>query len=440
MRDGALHRQVERSPTGSSVNVTRVALAVLALLVFSIPSENGLTIPGVGSIPRLIGFAAVGMVLVSLYDSGRLRFRAPSLFLLAAAAFVFWTALTSFWSLAPATSISQTVQFVQLLVFAWMVHQLARTERDRDMLMQAFVLGCYLMIAIAMVAAVGSDRGGYRDVTFPANSFASVAALAIPMAWGLMLRRSYPLLQALNMVYPVLALVAVVLAASRGGLLTALVGLTIIPFTLPRLGLIRRLVLTGAVAAVAVSTFTWLPQAVPDLERNLERLGRVEEDLVEGTMTGRTTIWTAGGQVFLSSPLVGVGAGAYGQAVAPILGSARSAHNAFLSVAVTSGLVGVSLFISMFMVVVVGLIASPERRTDQLVLFIALVVAAMPANAENNKFLWYILAVLAAARPLMVRVQASAEQLQVRPARAIIAERSKESSRSSPGNGDTREP
>jgi O-antigen ligase len=383
----------------------RLALWGLTLFVFSIPSENGVTIPGIGSLSRLIGLAAIGLTAISLFDRGRLRLRGPSLFMLVAVAFVAWLALTYFWSAAPSVSLSRIVQYAQLLAFAWMVHQLARTERDQDMLMQAFVIGCYVMIAVAVAATLGASRGDYRDVVFPANSFAIVAALAIPMAWGLVLRHSFPWLRALNMAYPVFAFVAVILAASRGGLLTALVGFLVVPMTLLHLSTLRRIVLITAVTVVALSVSTWLPQAVPDLERNLERLARVEEDLIGGTMTVRTDIWAAGAEVFVTSPIVGVGIGTYSRVIEPILGSARVAHNAFWSIAVTTGIVGLTLFVGMFVVVLVGVVASPQRRTEYSILLAALIVASMPSNAESDKFLWYILAVLASARPVMLTVR-----------------------------------
>ena len=228
------------------------------------------------------------------------------------------------------------------------------------------------------------------------------------VAWGLMLRRTYPWLQALNTAYPLFALAAVVLAASRGGLITALIALAIVPLTLPRLSAWRRLVLFGAVASLTWAAFALLPGTLPDLERNLERLARVEEDLLDGTMTGRTTIWAAGVEVFVNSPIVGVGVGAYARAIEPILGRYAGAHNAFWSVAVTSGLVGLVLFAGMFMITLTGVLANPDRRTEYLVLFAALVVTMMPSNYENSKFVWFVLALLSSARPVMLHAGARA--------------------------------
>lgn len=411
-------RSTGKAPLRSASTVSRLAFGALALFVFSIPSEDGVSIPGVGSLSRLIGFAAIGLAIVALAKRGMVRFRVPSLFLLIATVFVAWNGLTFFWSMAPLASLSVTFQYVQLVAFAWLVHQLARTERHHDLLMQAFVLGCYTMIIVAAATAFGPGRSDYRDVVGDANNFAIVAGLAIPMAWGLVIRRSFPstpVLRALNVLYPVFVLLAVVLAASRGGLLVALVGFLAIPLTLTRLGPLRQVAVVFAISAGIAATVVFLPSAVPDVERNLERLGRLPDDLVGGTMTGRTEIWSAGVRVFREEPIVGVGAGNYGRAVEPILDSARSAHNAFLSVAVTSGMVGVGLFIAMLTIVLVGLVAHPDRRAEQLVLFAALVLAMMPADAETDKFVWFVLASMASARPILLRPGLESLRLGMRP-------------------------
>lgn len=388
--------------------MTRLALWALALFVFSIPSENGVVIPGVGSLSRLIGVFAFGMGILSLHDRGRLRFRTPSLFLIVTLLFVGWGASTYFWSIVPTVTLSRIITFAQLVVLVWLVHQVARTDRDRDFVMQAFVLGCYVIIAIGVTVFLGSGGTAFRDVgSFNANGFAIVSAMAIPMAWGLVLRRTFPALQVVNTLYPLAAMVAVVLAASRGGLLTSLVALTIIPLTLSRLHLWQRLILFAGVTAIAWSAFVWVPQVVPNIEQNIARLAEVDDELVGGTLTGRTNIWAGGLEVFASSPIVGLGLGAFNAAVEPIIGKARSPHNAFLSVAVGAGLVGLMLFVALFAILAFGIVTQPARRGEYLVLLLALIVGMMPTNSDTDKFAWLILALLASARPVMVGMAVS---------------------------------
>ena len=385
------------------ISLGRLALWMVAAFVFSIPSENGVTIPGVGSLSRLIGVAAFVAGLASVIGRDRVRFRSPSLFLVVTALFFVWSAATIFWSVAPGVTLGRAVTFAQLGVLVWLVHQLVRTDRELAFLQQAFVLGCYVLIGVGLSAFLGTQGSAFRNVGgFNANGFAIVSALAIPMAWGLAVRRVHGWLRVLNVVYPLFAIAAVVLAASRGGLLTALVALLIVPLTLGRLSLVRRLLLFASIAAITTVAFTFVPQAFPNLQQNLERLAETDEELLGGTLTGRTQIWAAGLEVYRGAPIVGVGAGGFNTAVTPVLGESKSPHNAFLSVAVGTGTIGLLLYVGLVIVAFVGIIANPDRRWEHLVQFLALVVALAPTNSDNDKFAWFILASFAAVRPVLV--------------------------------------
>lgn len=69
----------------------------------------------------------------------------------------------------------------------------------------------------------------------------------------------------------------------------------------------------------------------------------------------------------------------------PILGQGRSAYNTYLSVAVGAGVIGLALLLALVVVVTIGVVASPERRLEFLVIVAIGVAAMVPANLENNK-------------------------------------------------------
>jgi O-antigen ligase len=384
---------------------TRRAMWVLAAFAFTIPPEHVLTIPGVGSVSRVVGLIAFIAGLASLFDRGRFTFRMPSLFVVVAALFMLWSTATFYWSVDPAASLSTAFTFGQFAVLIWLMHQLVRTEQDLGTLYQSFVLGAYVLIAVGMAVFFG-DGGGYRDVgaTNP-NIFARVAALAIPMAWSLAMGGSRGWLRLLNLVYPVFGVAAVILTASRGGFITALVALLIVPLILGRLGLPLRLAVFVATASLMWAGFTYVPTAFPELQRNLDRLGETGEELLEGTLTGRTVIWAAGAEVFLDAPLVGIGLGGFNAAVEPILGSRRSPHNTLLSVSVGSGLIGLFLYASLLGIVLVGILVDPRRRLEHLVLLTALVVGMLATSADDDKYAWFILGAFAAVRPVMLTIR-----------------------------------
>ena len=386
-----------------SFSTRDLALATLAIFVFSIPYENGVTIAGVTSVARLIGFAAVGVVVVTLVERGHVRLRAPSLFLVAVAVYALWGIVSYFWSIAPSATLTRAATLIQLAAMAWMVHQLGANERNRDLLAQAFVFGVYASISVALFTFFAGAQTGARDVGgLNPNWFAIGSSFAVPVAWGLALRARRPVLFWVNALLPAFVVFAVVISASRGGLITLLVALTVIPLSLGRLGPIRQVLVFGLVASVTVGTAVLAPRAFTGLEDNLERLQGTIDEIEGGTLTGRTIIWEAGLEAFLESPLVGNGYASFSAAVEPRLGRGRGAHNAYLSVAVGTGIIGFGLFIAVILVVVFGVLATPARRLEFLVVIAALIVGMIPANIENTKSVWFLLAWLSASRPLTV--------------------------------------
>lgn len=382
----------------------RVALGLLALLVFSIPFDNGVSIPGVGSVSRMFGLAAFAGGVAALFYRGRVNIRPPSLFIALALLFVLYAMASYFWSAVPSATFSEIVTFGQLFVLSWLVWQYCRTEGETVVLMQAFVLGCFVIIGVALFTFFAAAESGFRNVgSLNPNEFAIVTALGIPMAWYLSLRVPSKRFAWLNSVYPAFAVFGVILSASRGGLLTTVIALAIIPASLPQLSRLRQLLLFAVITTISWAGFMQAPRLYPELNRNLERLSTTSEELTTGDLTSRTVIWEHGIEVFHRAPLIGHGVGTFAHLVAPRLGTFKEAHNAFLSVAVGSGLIGFVIFVAMVVTALFAVLrAEPGRRPFFVILFVALFVGMMPTNSDTDKFAWFILALLSNQRPLVL--------------------------------------
>lgn len=376
---------------------------LLALFVFTLPVEDLVTLPGIGSVTRLVGLAMVPVALLALIEGGRVRVRLPSLFLLPSAAFVLWTVASYFWSVAPERTLGPIITTVQLLIFVWLVWEFARSAGALATLMQAFVLGNYGALGFAMFLLF-QETTMARDTGRDPNEFATVLAWGIPIAAWLVARGSGGLLRAVNLAYPVLVVVGIVLSASRGGLLAALIALLAIPFLIAGMGVVRRLVILLVLSAAVTAAFVWVPAQFPQLYANLDRLGDVGTELTEGTLTGRTIIWREGMRIFMSSPITGVGAGAAsGLYVQTFLGRERVAHNTFLQIATETGAVGVLLFLVMIACAAAGIPRMQRAfRPFALVLLAAIVVGMMPLTIGTKKFTWFALALLASQAPVVL--------------------------------------
>ena len=294
---------------GVSLRLRDVVAHLLAVFVFTLPLEELVLLPGLGSIPRLVGLVMMPLALLALVEGGRVRFRVPTLFLLASAMYVVWNVLSYFWSIDPSRTLGPAITSVQLLIFVWLVSEFCRSAGALARLMQAFVLGNYAAFAVAMFLLFQAT-GGARDTGRDPNEFATVLALGIPVAAWLVARGRGGPFRVINLAYPVFVVLGLVLSASRGGLLAALVAFLAIPFMIAGMGFVRRFVLTVLLTAAVLLAFSGAPRLFPQLQANLERLGDVGVELTEGTLTGRTLIWREGVRIFQSSPLVGVGLGA----------------------------------------------------------------------------------------------------------------------------------
>ncbi|MBX3144439.1 MAG: O-antigen ligase family protein [Trueperaceae bacterium] len=401
---------MEDAATDAGSRRKSVALWATMLFVASIPSENGVVIAGLGSLSRLVGVAAMVLTLWAAVSKSGVRLRAPSLFLVTTAALVTWLLTSYYWSAFPLTTLSYVFTLVQMLALVWLVHETCRSVNELASVMQAFVLGCYVLIGTTLVRVLGSSDLAFRDLgSFNPNGFAMVVALGLPMAWFLQTRDARPdatatrplWLRLLNAFYPVAGMIAMLVAASRGGLLVMLTALLVIPLTVQRLVWWRRALLAAALAVATWALAIVAPLVFPDVQASIERLTGVSDELTSGTLTGRTTIWSQGIEFVERSPVVGLGAGTFAELHRVETGRYKSAHNAFLALSVGGGLIALFLFGALILLALISALRSKsEVRPYLVVLLAALVVAMLPANTDTDKFMWFVLALVGTQAPI----------------------------------------
>jgi len=375
----------------------RASFAMALLFAFALPWERSIPVPGVGSVGRVIGLVAFAFAIMALFDTGRLRIRRPPLMIVFAAAFTLWSTASVFWSIEKAETLARAFTYAQLLAMVWVFWQAASTSRRRRALLQAYVLGGYVMILavlVAFLAAQGAE-GLVRYTGFDENEnyLAQRLALGLPLAWYLTLRGDAPLLRWVNPVYLPACLLAISLSASRGAFVMALAALTAVPLTVGHLSAKRAIVLVvtlvlgiGAVAIV-----------VP--EDNVSRLAETGERILEGDLTLREVIWRAGLQAYLDpsvSWLVGSGSATFPALVAPMFGSTRTSHNGYLSVLIELGVVGAVLFLAIIGVTLAPLATLPSLERGMCVgLALALAVVMMSSSWDFERAWWFGMAVIA---------------------------------------------
>jgi O-antigen ligase len=372
--------------------MSKVAFWSLWCFILVLPWDVLTKLPVVGSIPRLVGLVASAVGV--LYIVTRRRVRPLSWFHLFAVLFVLWAGVTSFWSVDPDATRTVFLTYVQLLVLAWLISEIAWSPDRRRALFQAYVLGAGVAAALTIhdylsgVVALDTVAGRFAALNQDPNDLGLTLALSLPMAWYASLsqtrgawlwRLSLPL-----------AMTAILLTASRGAVLSALMALAIIPWTLGRLRVRTKL----ALYAVAVGSLLLASNFVP--ESSLARIASAPADIEAGYFGGRGAIWTAGLEVAAEHPLAGVGAGGFETAVEPTIHQEMVAHQVFLSILVEDGAVGLLLFVAMLAALLPPLRRLPSlQRRLSIVLLLTLAVGTMALSWDHRKQFWFVLAMLA---------------------------------------------
>jgi O-antigen ligase len=374
------------------------AYGALWFFIFTLPWERVLALPGVYIISKASGVFALAIVVLAVVVSARVRRLQP--FHAAALIFVVWAGiramLTDYGRLGFP---GKYWTFVQLLLVLWMIWELAPNRGRLLGLFSAYVLGAYVA-ALDTILLYRSQRELLRRFAAGGsdpNDLAMMLALALPMAWYLGMNYRKPLVVWACRGYLIVGLLALGLTGSRGGMVAAMVGLSIVPLTLTQLSAGKRVLGTALICVGIAVVFAYTPATL------IERFASTGSDLSDAHVGGRGKIWLAGIKAFAQQPFFGYGTGMFRKAVFPF-GVSQVAHNAFLSVLVEQGMIGLLFYLAMFGLVFLSILnlRSFDRRFA-LVLFATTIVAMLPLTWEDDKAVWFILGALMglchAARP-----------------------------------------
>jgi len=380
--------------------LNELAFASLWLLVFAIPWEDAVTIPGFGTSARLIGMATVGLGVLAIIERGKVRRPAPGHILIAL--FVLMAAVSYLWSLYPEGTVVQTLSYIQLLAMVWLIWELAPQAREQMRLMQAYVFGTFISGIDTLYLFFSHQESVYQRYAgsrLDANDLGLIMALSIPMSYHLLIQNK----GWMAWVYRLQLLLAgttVLLTASRGATLASVVALAIVPLTLARLTARQRIAVVLTVSVLVCAALLFVPST------SWERLSTMPDEFERGTFTGRTVIWTAGWEIFRAHPFLGIGANAFRIIVSRVLAEpirpgehdpAPPAHNTFLSVLVEQGVIGFTLFCALLGVLAVSLRAMPPfPRRLWIVSLGVWVVGVSSLTWEMRKPTWFFFGLIMA--------------------------------------------
>jgi len=326
---------------------SRAAGVMLCLFVFSIPWEKSVQMPGIATFSHLLGILAFATAVVAAAWRGSVR--PPNLALGLAAVFVLWAGLTYFWSVDRQATAMRVATLAELLAMVCLIWDTCRDSLLQTRLMQAYVWGAVAASAGAGLRFFQGQQTYYRRYAaagFDPNDFGLILALSIPLALYLGLRKG-SLMRWCYRGAALAVLGALLLTGSRAALVASFVAFGFALWTWPEADRGQRTSSALLLLCLLLGLYRFAPVATR------ERLATVTNELTRGTLHNRTTIWKAGLKVLRRHPVLGIGAGAYPEAVRPqlgtpgVAGAQYVAHNTFLSVLVEGGVIGFGVYMLM---------------------------------------------------------------------------------------------
>jgi O-antigen ligase len=372
----------------------RLVQFLLVVFTFAVPWELALDLGEPwGPVARIAGILLLLAAIPAVFQAKRIR--TPGAMQWLVLALYLWFCCSYFWTIDPAATLEKLRAYFQEMMLVWLVWEFVDHPRDLRQILKAYVAGSWVLAVITLANFASPEAIANGQIRFVAegldpNDTARFLDLAFPMAavlvdgesrwWGRLLALGY---------FP-LGMLAVLLTASRGGFLAALLAvggsLLLLGHAHPRRWLF------GAAALPLIGFTLWL--IVPS--ETFERLSTISEQLEGGNLNERVNIWAQGWQAFVHAPVMGTGAGSFVSAagLAPI----DTAHNTALSIAVGGGLCALCLGIAV-LVVASGAVLKlrgpllPAMGTALLVWM----VTTLSASVEENRSTWILLASIAAA-------------------------------------------
>jgi hypothetical protein len=371
----------------------RIAWGLLLLFVFAIPWEYSMDLgEPMGNIARLAGLAVLLAAVPAVLELRRLR--APGPMQILVLAFYLWLCCTYFWTIEPLATLDKLRGFFQEMMIVWLVWELSDSAADLRALLRACVAGSWVL-ALLTVANFATAEAIATQIRFVAegqdpNDVARFLDMSLPLAALLLNSERRWGWRLLAGGYLPVGLVAVLLTASRGGFLAALVALAGSGLLLGRAHARKVLAATMALPPAALVLWFMVPHGT------FERLATIGEQIQGGDLNQRLNIWQAGWKAFAHAPFIGSGAGSFVNAAgtAPI----DSAHNTALSIAVTGGLCALFLAAGIVAAAIwaIRLTHGPLRWALGTALVVWL-ITSLVATVEENRTTWLLLGLIALA-------------------------------------------
>ena len=372
----------------------RIVWTLLLLFAFMVPWEYSLDFGEPwGNVARIVGLVLLVVAIPAALAKGRLKI--PGAVMWLALALLLWLCCTAFWTVDAQATGEHLRGYLQEITVVWVIWEFAESPADLRALLRATLAGLSVLAVLTLADAFSVEAVQGVQIRFAAagqdpNDVARFLDFGFPVAAYLLDTDGEWVGRLMALIYLPLGITAVLLTASRGGFVAALVALAGCGFVLLRNYL--RAVLLGGLVLPVVSASVWL--MVP--HATLERLGTIPDQLQGGDLNQRLNIWEAGWRAFAQAPFVGHGAGSFIAATG--LATGDTAHNTALSLLVEGGVIALCLAAALVVVLVGDALQTRGSLRIALCSLLAVwLVSSIVGTLAESRMTWLLFGTIALA-------------------------------------------
>jgi O-antigen ligase len=377
--------------------VRKTVRILLLLFVFAIPWEYSLDLGDpFGNIARILGLLLLSVAIVAIVKARQVK--SPGVLQWLTLAFLLYLCLTYFWSIDPFETLRKLRGSVQETMLVWIGWEFIESPGDLRQVFRAWLAGSWILAALTIAEMRSAEVIAAGQIRFAAfgqdpNDVARFLDLGFPVA-ALMVDEEKRLpARVLALGFFPVAGTAMLLTASRGGLIAALVaiiGSGVVLFHKHKRGVWASIF---TMTSLGVSLIFFVPR------ETLERLATLADPLQIGDLNQRMNIWEAGWRSFVQGPLLGHGAGSFVSAtgLAPI----DTAHNTALALLVEGGLCGFLIASTIFFSAFAYAIQTHgPQRIALFALLLTWLTSSLVGTVAESRTTWLLFAVIACAARL----------------------------------------
>lgn len=323
-----------------------------AVTVFLIPFRNAINIGPIGSVGRTAGLLFVLFWAVYFITTQR-SLKLPT-FLVYAYFLLILSFISVAWSINIPQSINNTIRLLSVILLITATWHIYNTTEKVLIGIQTLVFGGYIALFGTYYVYIQNITDLYfRHAAFGymVNRMGGILALMIPAALILVKYEGYGnrYLNWFNLLYVPLGVIGVLITGSRAAFV-ALLPTSLLVLYYMKDGI-------DVKSTIYITVFPSLIAALGILLNifsadRIAYLLSISNAVMSGDIGPRGEIWVAGLRALPEAFFFGHGSGTYRYVVEPYLGGQVSAHNSFMTIVVELGIIGLFIYLLLFVTAV----------------------------------------------------------------------------------------